>query len=1038
MKRLFILIAVFAINVTVFAGQLVLIPMNSVDHTRQLIQNPLVKVHLLKDAYLIASIETNLKEDYVVLDNQAFADESEYYLVYCSKNEQSDYLQTTAANASLLYANDDFVVLKYNDSQNIPLQPFHNDGMVRIMNTRASLPKAIDPGYQRAFDPDPEIISMLNEVSGANLTTIVQHLEDYGTRNCYTPQSVEAQNWIAQQFTDLGLSVEIMDFQMSGSASDNVIATLTGTVYPDEYVICGSHYDSYANGGGAPGADDNASGSAAVIEIARILSQYTFDRTIVFCTFSGEEYGLYGSGAYASRCADEGMNIQGYFNLDMIGYLQSGSPIHTDLIYPSSAQELADFYTDVCATYLPDFIVGPGALSGGDSDHTSFNNNGYMGIFPFEDSDNYSPYIHTPNDLVGLSYNNEEQAVTFTMASLASVVSMANRLMPPQNLVALPGDNQVELSWLPMPVASNFFIYRDGIQIGLTDADATTYLDASAINGTEYTYYITAIYEGTGEESDASNVVSATPMPPLTLPITIDFENGSPYWEINQNWGLTTAASHSPTHSLTESPTGPYDDNELSQAVLRPFNLDLGYTTAELSFWNKFNLESGYDYMYFEITTNGSNWTALETFNGNQNSWQLQSYSLDDYLGESFVQVRFRFTSDVGVTEEGMFIDDFSITVEGGYQVQSLNFPEGWSSISSYINPVSTNLEDVFASLGSTLLAVQTMTDSYLPMDGINTLGNWDAGKGYKIKLANPASMQMMGTASGLNNVNVQTGWNLIPVLSSCDVTAEDFLALNASVEIIKEAAGSNVNLASESITGLSVLSAGRSYFVKVTEPGTLSFPYCTSRESTDNQKLTESFFNPTGNSHIIVIPAGATAFCSSGDEIRAFDHTGVFCGRLLTDQSDQTYALVIFGNDSLSVLEDGFQPNAEIFLKWYDSNQQYHNLTATYNEQYPQTKFYSDQGLSKILSLTPDFVTIEEQTQTFNIQPNPANDQVVVHFNNATKCMLTITTIDGRVVGQMQVENNQIVDISHFSEGIYYFSLETNSGKQTKKILVR
>ena len=83
MKKLLILFAVLAMNVTVFAGQLVLIPTNSAEHARQLIQNPSVKVHLYKDAFVIASIENSLKEAYFVLDNQAFGDESAYYLVYC-------------------------------------------------------------------------------------------------------------------------------------------------------------------------------------------------------------------------------------------------------------------------------------------------------------------------------------------------------------------------------------------------------------------------------------------------------------------------------------------------------------------------------------------------------------------------------------------------------------------------------------------------------------------------------------------------------------------------------------------------------------------------------------------------------------------------------------------------------------------------------------------------------------------------------------------------------------------------------------------
>jgi len=488
----------------------------------------------------------------------------------------------------------------------------------------------------------------------------VQHLENYGTRNAYTSQSVEAQNWIKQEFENLGLSVELQDFTMpSGSASDNVIATLTGTKYPEEYVVCGGHYDSYSNGGAAPGADDNASGTAGVMEIARILSQYTFDRTIIFCAFSGEEYGLYGSAAYAQAAAQQGMDIHGFFNLDMIGYLQNGSYIHTDLIYPPSAQELADFYTEVAGVYLPDFSIEPGMLSGGDSDHTSFNNNGYMGIFPFEDSENYSPYIHSSNDLVGPSYTNEDQAKVFTQASLASIVTMANRLNPPRNLVALPGDAKVNLEWTPLLDAAYFRIYRNDVLVDSTEE--TTYLDEGLENFQLYNYFITAIYEESGEESYPSNNASATPAPPIALPVFIDFENGLPYWDLTDNWGLTTDDYYSSNHSLTESPQGEYANSVESMAILNALDMS-NMTAANLSFWTKYTLETNYDYMYLEITTNGMNWTILETFNGNQNSWTQKFYDLEDYLGLSYVQLRFRFKSDSYVTEEGMFIDDIEIS----------------------------------------------------------------------------------------------------------------------------------------------------------------------------------------------------------------------------------------------------------------------------------------------------------------------------------------------------------------------------------------
>lgn len=120
---------------------------------------------------------------------------------------------------------------------------------------------------------------------------------------------------------------------------DNIIVLQRGTKYPDEYVVCGAHYDSYCNGNGhpdslrAPGADDNASGVAGIMEIARILSNYKFERSILYCNFNAEEVGLYGSAAFAKECADNDVDIVGYLNLDMTGYLKDDTEMHVDLLY---------------------------------------------------------------------------------------------------------------------------------------------------------------------------------------------------------------------------------------------------------------------------------------------------------------------------------------------------------------------------------------------------------------------------------------------------------------------------------------------------------------------------------------------------------------------------------------------------------------------------------------------------------------------------------------------------------------------------------
>lgn len=104
--------------------------------------------------------------------------------------------------------------------------------------------------------------------------------------------------------------------------SNNIVATISGKVTPEKECIIVAHYDSYSNDpyNNAPGADDNGTGTAAVMEAARICRNYNFESTIKFLAVSGEELGMFGSDHYAFKARDEGRNIIGVVNGDMIGY----------------------------------------------------------------------------------------------------------------------------------------------------------------------------------------------------------------------------------------------------------------------------------------------------------------------------------------------------------------------------------------------------------------------------------------------------------------------------------------------------------------------------------------------------------------------------------------------------------------------------------------------------------------------------------------------------------------------------------------------
>ncbi len=1016
--------------------------------TKSLFRNPSATVHFYRDEFVIATTDNELQQDYIVLDKNPWQEDLSYYLVYFDDRvDEESYLELIDKRADVLYYGSHYFIVRTDETKYGQLPPAKNDGMVRIFNKEAVLPLEFPVTLPDPFEPNPFIYELFEEICGEKITGRVQHLEDYGTRDAYEPESVLAQQWIEEQFREWGFEdLEVMDFPMPGGpASDNVIARLPGKKYPDEYVVIGGHYDSISWWGDAPGADDNASGTSGVMEIARILIQYEFERSIVFCAFSGEEYGLYGSEAYASRCAQEGKNILGYINMDMIGYLEPGhTTIMTSLIYPESAKPLADFYTDVCSVYLPGFVVEPATFTGGDSDHTSFNNNGYMGIFPFEDVDNYSPYIHTPQDLVGLSYNHEEQAVIFTKAVLTSVVTMADIILPPQNIVADPGIEKIDLQWDDMTDIEYYKVYKDGSFF--TNSQSNTFTDSDVEYGTGYEYYVTAVFAGTGHESMPSDTVYATPWAPVAFPLFIDFESGAPYWYLDEEWGLTTADYYSPEHSLTESPGANYGKNENSYAALHPLDLT-GYASGELSFWTRYDIDHNSDFMYLQISADGVNWADLDVFTGTQDTWTKKSYPITEYVGNSDVTIRFNFISDDAVTKEGMYIDDFKITVKEPYDYQYIDIAAGWSGISGNIVPAKTEFEKVMQGIAGELIIVQNMTDVYYPAYDINTLGYWESHSGYKIKTDEDVTLVLEGYYEENLALELAAGWNLMPVLSKCPVKCDE-LFTNAAEElvIVKEVAGDLVYWPSEDIYSLEELMPGKAYLVKTDAPFSVMFPDCDvpakMAKQVKNHNTPWEVISPTGISHVISVPHTVLENFEAGDFIGVFTPDDLCAAYIKIDDPAENRALVAFANDSLTHETDGFMQNEKLHFKLFETSvNEETDLVAGFDDSFPDTDVFSGEGLSRLASLTIGDDTTSaaiEQMVFSQIYPNPATNRLNIFIENRQQATLRVSNISGQMILSTVIEGEKVIDVSSFPKGVYFFQLKGSRFSEVHRIIIR
>lgn len=263
-----------------------------------------------------------------------------------------------------------------------------------------------------------QTLSKLNrELCGDTATMIGGVPYTILSRHSNSVHNPKAAQFILERFESFGLTARYMNYRTNGT---NVIATKIGTKYPNQkYIICG-HYDNMPSGSLAPGADDNASGTCAVMEAARLLAPFNFDYTLIFVAFDEEEQGLIGSRAYADSSYNRGDSIRGVLNFDMIAW-DGNNDYKLNLFSNSASVNFTNITKVTYNIYQPmlDPIVSVGNMSS--SDHYYFWQRGYNAYCGIELMSDFHPYYHTIND----NFANVKMPyfLKFTQASLAALMT---------------------------------------------------------------------------------------------------------------------------------------------------------------------------------------------------------------------------------------------------------------------------------------------------------------------------------------------------------------------------------------------------------------------------------------------------------------------------------------------------------------------------------------------------------------------------------------------------------------------------------------
>jgi leucyl aminopeptidase len=277
-------------------------------------------------------------------------------------------------------------------------------------------------------EPRSDVQELVDMVNIDNITAFISQLSAYHNRHHRSSTGRQSADYIYNTFKSYERSgITVSQFQHSSTSQPSVIARVEGTTNPNEIVIIGCHIDSlsgWSSSNKAPGADDNASGTATVKELLRIISTYNykFKRTIELHGYAAEEGGLVGSGEIAARYRSQGKNVVGMIQIDMCLYSTASKPEIWLITNDTNAQ-----HVELAARFVEQYtkaVWKKGQLFAGSSDHRSWTRNGYPAIFPFENPQSYNRHIHTAEDTIAKS-GNFVFAENMAKLGMAYIVSLA-------------------------------------------------------------------------------------------------------------------------------------------------------------------------------------------------------------------------------------------------------------------------------------------------------------------------------------------------------------------------------------------------------------------------------------------------------------------------------------------------------------------------------------------------------------------------------------------------------------------------------------
>jgi len=399
------------------------------------------------------------------------------------------------------------------------------------------------------------------------------------------------------------------------------------------------------------------------------------------------------------------------------------------------------------------------------------------------------------------------------------------------------------------------------------------------------------------------------------------------------------------------------------------------------------------------------------------------------------------------------------------YKTHNLIITQGWSGISSYISPATSlplnnvpstapksgadSIRRIMAPISNKLVIVQNLTKTYWPGQNINTIGKWNSTSGYKIKVTEPVTLPIIGCDYSAQTLNLVTGWNLIPVLSDCNVLVETLFAANlGKITVIKEIAGTNIYWPAVNIKTLLNLQPGKAYLMSVTQNFSVTFPACAALKNEEiiNPVLKNNspWNNPvmTPSNHAIALPSAVLAQLMVGDVIGAITIEGVCAGLVQVDDLSQNSLLQVFGDDPTTFEKEGYLDNEMMKFKLYrPQTKQEFEIGFEFDANLPSSDgLFTTDGLSAAGKILFNPTSIGETGNPgISFYPNPGNGLIeFVAGDDQRHFRVTILDLTGQKAYETTFSGKTQVDLSDAPKGIYVVKIESDNFVKVEKLIIQ